>query len=121
MWNAPTQEHLARLPGLYQTEYIPLMDKLIHLHFFIGGCDWYIAEASDDILWGFVIINNDYRNAEWGYVSLNELKAVKVGWVEIDFDLFWEVRPAYQVEKILRAHGHWFNQMAAAKGGTDHV
>ena len=46
MWNMPTEEELAKIPMLYETENIPLMDKIIHLHFFIGGCDWYIAEYS---------------------------------------------------------------------------
>ncbi len=31
MWNEPTKEHLAKLPGLYETESIPLKDKLILL------------------------------------------------------------------------------------------
>ena len=25
------------------TEYVPLAQKIIHLHFFIGGCDWYVG------------------------------------------------------------------------------
>ena len=44
MWNTPTKEELAKIPRLYETENIPLKDKIIHMHFFIGGCDWYIAE-----------------------------------------------------------------------------
>ena len=46
MWNEPTKEQLAKIPGLYETEGIPLKDKLIYLHFFIGGCDWYVAGAA---------------------------------------------------------------------------
>ena len=46
MWNIPSKERLAKLPTLYETENIPLQDKIIHLHFFIGGCDWYIAGAT---------------------------------------------------------------------------
>ena len=44
MWNEPTKERLAKIPKLYETEDIPLQDKDIYLHFFISGCDWYIAE-----------------------------------------------------------------------------
>jgi hypothetical protein len=97
------------------------MEKLIHLHFFIGACDWYVAEAAGDTLFGFVILNNDFRDAEWGYISLAELQAVKVGGMEIDCDLYWEVRPASEVEKILRAHGYWLNYQSASTGGADHV
>ena len=46
MWNIPSEERLKRIPRLYETEKVPLKDKLIYLHFFIGGCDWYIAGAA---------------------------------------------------------------------------
>lgn len=102
MWNVPTPEMLAKIPKLYETEEIPLKDKLIHLHFFIGGCDWYIAEFDgDDLFWGYAILNGDYQNAEWGYISFNELKEVKVrGVIEIDCDLHWKVKKASEIERI---------------------
>jgi len=43
MWNEPTPEQLARIPRLYETENTSLKDKPIHLHCFIGGCDWFIS------------------------------------------------------------------------------
>ena len=46
--------------------------------------------------------------AEWGYISLSELKSIKVGgWLEIDCELeeFWCVRKASEIEKIRKAHG----------------
>jgi hypothetical protein len=109
MWNTPTADRLSRIPKLYETEHIPLQDKLIYLHFFIGGCDWYVAEFDgEDIFWGFAILNDDFQNAEWGYISLSELKSIKVGgWLEIDCELeeFWKVRKASEIEKIRKAHG----------------
>ena len=108
MWNEPTKERLAKIPKLYQTESIPLKDKMIHLHFFIGGCDWYISEFDgEDIFWGFAILNNDLQNAEWGYISFSESKAIKLnGWVEIDCETedVWQVRKASEIEKIRIAH-----------------
>ena len=108
MWNEPTSDQLASVPKLYATEKTPLEDKLIYIHFFIGGCDWYIAEFDgEDLFWGFAILNQDYGNAEWGYISFDELKAIKVqGLFEIDHDLNWRVRPAREVEKITKCH-HW--------------
>jgi hypothetical protein len=103
MWNEPTQERLGRIPRLYETEGIPVEDKLIHLHFFIGGCHWYIAEYDgDDIFFGYAVLNGDYWNAEWGYVSFSELKAVKVGWLEVDCETenAWRVRPAREVKGV---------------------
>jgi hypothetical protein len=74
MWNKPTREQLARIPRLYETEDIPLREKFIYLHFFIGNCDWFIAEYKDDIFFGYAILNGDHEMAEWGYISFDELK-----------------------------------------------
>ena len=109
MWNTPTEDRLSRIPKLYETEHVPLQEKLIHLHFFIGSCDWYVAEYDgEDIFWGIAILNHDFQNAEWGYISFNELKSIRVGgWLEIDCELeeFWKVRKASEIEKIRKAHG----------------
>lgn len=79
MWSIPSKEQLARLPGLGKTDGIPFMNKLIYLHLFLGGCDWYIAEFDgDDTFFGYAIINNDLENAEWGYISFAELKEIRV-------------------------------------------
>ncbi len=106
MWNEPTQEQLARLPGLYQTEHIPLKDKLIHLHFFIGGCDWYVAEYDgEDLFWGYAILNNDFEMAEWGYISFQELKDLKIPLgFEIDCEKDWNVKKAGEIEKIRKGN-----------------
>ena len=102
MWNVPLPEKLATIPLLYETERVSLKDKIIHLHFFIGGCDWYIAEFDgDDRFWGYAILNSDQLNAEWGYISFSELKEIKVQrCLEIDNDLYWEPKKASEVEKI---------------------
>jgi hypothetical protein len=81
MWNEPTKQRLAKIPKLYETEGIPLQDKKIHLHFFIGGSDWY----------------------KWGYVSFSELKSLKInGWLEVDCEIeeVWKVRKASEIDKI---------------------
>ena len=110
MWNTPSKERLAKVPKLYKTENIPLENKMIHLHFFIGGCDWYIAEFDGvDLLWGFAILNGDLQNAEWGYVSFSELREIKInGWLEIDCETedFWQIKPASSIENI-RACNDW--------------
>jgi hypothetical protein len=116
MWNIPTKKRLERIPRLYETEHIPLKEKLIYLHFFLGGCDWYIAEYDgDDLFWGFAILNNDLEMAEWGYVSFSELKSLKVnGWVEVDCELkeHWKIRPAKAVERI-RSAQKWLEEKKA--------
>ncbi|WP_035275626.1 DUF2958 domain-containing protein [Desulfogranum japonicum] len=96
MWNIPTEARLSQIPWLYDTDHIPAQDKLIYLHFFIGNCDWYIAEFDGkDTFFGYAVLNGDIDCAEWGYISFSELKEIKVGgWCEVDCELekFWEVK-----------------------------
>lgn len=108
MWNEPGREQLSKIPRLYETENVPLKDKLIHLHFFIGGCDWYVAEYDgEDLFWGYAILNSDFEMAEWGYISFQELKDLKVPpGFEVDCETFWHVKKAGEVEKI-RTGNRW--------------
>ena len=101
MWNTPTSKQLEQIPRLYDTEETAIADKLVYLHFFIGGCDWYITEYDgDDTFFGYAILNGDITNAEWGYISFSELLGVKAGFVEIDCDLHWGITPAREVPLI---------------------
>ena len=103
MWNIPSLERLLAIPKLYETESTELADKKIYLHFFLGSCDWYIAEYDgDDTFWGYAILNGDDQNAEWGYISFSELKEIKVGYIEIDCELekLWRIKPASEIDNI---------------------
>jgi hypothetical protein len=122
MWNAPSNEELNEIPRLYGTEKIPLPEKPIYLHLFFQNCDWYIVEYDgSDIFWGFAIMGGDLVNAEWGYISLGELKSLKHIGLEVDRDLYWKVRPAIEVEKIRVAwcHSHWKRNMPDGYMGGD--
>ena len=48
MWNEPLKKRLSKIPGLYETEDIPLKDKFVWLHCFIFGSDWYGIEFDGD-------------------------------------------------------------------------
>jgi hypothetical protein len=104
MWNEPGKARLSKIPKLYETEKTPLTDKMIYLHFFIASCDWYITEYDgEDLFWGYAILNGDYVNAEWGYISFSELKTIKInGWLEVDCETeeSWKIRKASEIEKI---------------------
>ena len=118
MWNKPSDNRLLCIPRLYDTELTPIQNKLVHLHFFIGGCDWYICEYDgDDLFFGYAILNGDFINAEWGYVSFSELKSIKTGWLEIDCELeeFWKIRRAAEVDKIMTCHH--FNEECKSDAG----
>ena len=105
MWNKPTAEQLAKLPRMYSGESTPLKEKVIHMHFFIGGCDWYACEycPEDQIFFGFAVLNGDLQNAEWGNFSLRELADLRVKFLEVDRDLHWEPKPAKDVSLIAEA------------------
>jgi hypothetical protein len=64
----------------------------------VAGNDWFGAEFDGTgTLFGFVILNEDLRNSEWGYFSLAELMNIRVcGWMEVDCELesHWKIRPA---------------------------
>lgn len=108
MWNIPTTKQLSKVPKLYSTDDISLKEKMIHMHFFIGGCDWFISEycSKDQIFFGFAILNNDLSNSEWGYVSFQELCEVKAGgFLEVDRDLHFTPTMAKDIRKIREAQG----------------
>ena len=108
MWNVPSKARLDKIPKLYETENVPLHDKLIYLHFFIGGSDWYIAEFDGhDLFWGFAILNGDYEMAEWGYISFSELRELSVCGIEIDCELeeYFPVKKASVIDKICKGNG----------------
>jgi hypothetical protein len=122
MWNEPTPEELARLPPFYTNDDVPLAEQLIQMHFFIGGCDWYVVEYDpvECMFFGYAILNGDFECAEWGYVSFDELREIQVDLrvsinggdrrrvknaLEVDRDLFWTVRPASEVKNICKGMG----------------
>ncbi|MDD5358404.1 MAG: N-6 DNA methylase [Candidatus Nanoarchaeia archaeon] len=81
---------IRNMPLPYGTDDIKSENKIVSLHYFYGDSDWYIVEKDSDPeqiqAFGYVILNSDNINAEWGYVNIEELK--ESGKVELDF--FWE-------------------------------
>ncbi|MBU1387818.1 MAG: DUF2958 domain-containing protein [Proteobacteria bacterium] len=108
MFNKPTQKQLAGIPKLYASETIPMKDKPVCLHFsFPGGSDWWVFEYNgNDTFFGYVILRNDFQMSEAGYFSLSELADIRIhDYLEVEFDLQWNIRPASQVERICIARG----------------
>lgn len=75
-----TNEIKQKLPKLYQTESIPLMDREIVCKFFnpCGRGNWYVIEGQEEdgdyTFFGLV----DLFEMEFGYFSLNELESVEL-------------------------------------------
>jgi hypothetical protein len=85
-------DSVAKIPDLYATDDLPLHP--LNLHYFLGGSDWYLSEYSkaEDIFFGYVILNNDLNNSEWGYVSRPELISLEFPerFLMINLDLYCE-------------------------------
>ena len=118
MFNEPTDTVLGKIQRLYETEDVTAKDKVIHLHFFLVGSDWFIAEYDgEDTFFGFVCLNGWTDCAEWGYISYKELKELKVDApvsingqralipLEVDRDLNWISRNAFNVSLIRKCQG----------------
>jgi hypothetical protein len=81
-----TTQILRSVPALYATENVPLCEKMIHAHYFIGGCDWYLAELDPET--GLAFGYADPGCGEWGYFDLVEMEQTLVkGWMVIDREL----------------------------------
>ena len=96
MLNPPPQEVLDQLPRLYANEktQTPIKGIIIHLHFFVGGCDWWIAEYDgEDLFFGFVNLGDD-TCAEWGYISYSKLKLPLM----VEYDEYWKTKPFREVQ-----------------------
>jgi len=65
-----------KIPQLYETENVPLEEKIIHQKYRIEGRGfyWFIAELDTDGKLAFGYANlDDEEMAEWGYISIPEL------------------------------------------------
>ncbi len=71
------KEKTPRIPKLYETENIPLEEKIIYQVYRIPsvGFYWLIAEydPKEKTAFGYANLNNDSM-AEWGYISIDELE-----------------------------------------------
>lgn len=106
-WNNIVRALLA-IPKIYGQE--DSNEKICYLHYFYGGSDWYITEYSPEEkqFYGFAILNGDWQNAEWGYISTSELQSSNA----IELDLWW------QIQNITENPKEYFNSKQENKKGT---
>jgi hypothetical protein len=75
-------------------------DAIAYLHYFVGGCDWYITERdmNEEQLQAFGLCDLGMGFPEIGYVSLPEITAAGA-----ELDLHWTPKP---LKVIKKANGH---------------
>ncbi len=86
---ANLEKIINEMPVSYGTDNIATKDKIVYLHYFLGESDWYIVEkdSEDEQIqaYGYVILNGDTQNAEWGYVNIQDDIVPGKSAVELDF------------------------------------
>jgi hypothetical protein len=74
-------------------------DAIVYLHYFFGGCDWYITEKDADggVLqaFGYAVLFGDKQNAELGYICITEI--TKCG---AELDLYFTPCPLAEIKLI---------------------
>ena len=115
------EEVLHRLENIFKTMPVTYSQDglgnqaIVFLHYFHGGSDWYITEKDSEDeqhqAFGYTILNGDEENAEWGYISIEELKDTKPSMViksidrsfrtktTIELDFYFTPKPLYEITK----------------------
>jgi hypothetical protein len=75
------------LPDYCAEGYDPDTNETAYLHYFYGGCDWFIMnwDSDNQEFYGYAILNSDIEMSEYGYISVDEL--ISDGRIELDF--YW--------------------------------
>lgn len=99
----PPKAILDKIPKLYETENIPIPDKMVWLKYFGGAGTWYITELHEDRELGFGYCDLGVDMPEWGYVSLVELEELSVagGMIIIERDCWFDPKPVNSIPEIL--------------------
>ena len=90
------------MPKTYETEGVDASDRVAYLHYFMGGVDGWIIEkdmgdgSSDEAqvqaFGKITLFGGGVRDAEWGYISIEEL--IDNG---VELDLYWTPKPMKEV------------------------
>jgi hypothetical protein len=120
MRNKPTESELAQMCGASESTEMPLEDRVIHMHFFREGRDWYLTEYDSfrRTFFGLFVPDKDYRNARWGHFSLDELeRGGTLTGQEVVRNLDWTPKRAFEVDRIRDACGWTQHRPCSADGG----
>lgn len=86
-----TKSMITGIPVLYATEHVPAAQKMIYSHFFVGSCDWYVAELDPTTGDAFGHTDLGLGVPEWGYFNLRELEQMVMnGWLVVERDIHFQ-------------------------------
>lgn len=95
-------DRIRRMPSTYEQDGKG-DEAMAYLHYFVGGCDWWILEKDHDPdgdgqaqLFGYACLG-DPQNAELGYIALHELRMSNA-----ELDLHWTPQTLGAIKERLR-------------------
>lgn len=99
-----TNELATKIPKLYETERVPLPEKVAHVKLFhpASSWTWYVMEYDgQDTCFGLVA----GQETEFGYFSLQELSELQVCGLPIERDMCFRPTqvqdlPVYDIERV---------------------
>jgi Protein of unknown function (DUF2958) len=76
----------AKIPKLYETERVPLPEKVAHAKFFhpISNWEWYVLEYDGQAICFGLVVGHE---TEFGYFSLKELSSLSL---PVERDLYFQ-------------------------------
>jgi len=107
MINRPTESELLKLAKIEVDKDTPLEDRVIQMHFFLDGQDWYLAEYDPKRrrFFGYFVPNDDYHNARWDHFSFDELCQMRAkANARVVRNTHWVPRRAIEVNRIRDAY-----------------
>ena len=107
MLNRPTESELLKLAGIKIDKNTPLEHRVIHMHFFLDGHDWYLAEYDPQRrrFFGYWVPNQDYQRARWDFFGLDELDQMRNGTnAQLVRNPHWKPKRAIDVDRIRDAY-----------------
>lgn len=97
-------QRITDMPVTYEQNEVS--DPIVYLHYFMGGSDWYITEKDmegkgTEQAYGYACLNGDMMNAEFGFISIDELCSLVIrGFMTIDLDFHFDPTPM----SVIKAH-----------------
>jgi len=111
MINRPNESELLKLAQNKIHKNTPLEERVMHMHFFLDGHDWYLSEYDplSRTFFGYVVPQDQYHKAGWSRFSIDDLyqmRGHKNRRVTRNTD--WIPRRAMEIDRIRDAHA-WQN------------
>jgi Protein of unknown function (DUF2958) len=86
---------IIQMPETYDQEHLG-EEAIAHLHYFIGGCDWWITEKDKlgGVRQAFGMASLNHCDPELGYIGIQEITSL-----DAELDLHWTPKTLTQIKE----------------------